>query len=319
MAQFGTVITNIGLAKITNAQITQETVGIQHMVLGDGNGGYYTLSQSQTSLRREVWRGLIADEQRDPSNLNRIAFSAYIPSTAGGFTIREVGLLDTDGNLIAVSLYPEQYKPQLAEGVSDDLLLHFVLETSNASVVTLAVDPTIIIASRKYVDDKVAGAVGNIGTNLSELQQQVTKHLDEKASLTTLGHVQLSNDINSVDETKASTPKVVKQLNDSKADKQQENWITATLINEWTGSVKYFKDNFGMVHIAGYVSKGTATENFFLELPVGYRPSAPEGVFLTMHSATTLNFAVSYSGGRMYMQAMPTDATSYRINASFRT
>lgn len=195
MAQFGTVITSIGLAKITNAQITQETVGIKHMVLGDGNGAYYTLSQSQTSLRREVWRGLIADEQRDPSNPNRIAFSAYVPSTAGGFTIREVGLLDTEDNLIAVSLYPEQYKPQLAEGVSDDLLLHFVLETSNASVVTLAVDPTIVIASRKYVDDKVA--------------EHYTK---DSASTSKKGHVQLSDATNSTSTVLAATANAVKRV-----------------------------------------------------------------------------------------------------------
>lgn len=168
MAQFGSIITNIGLAKISNAQITNSTIGIESMVLGDGNGAYYTVSQSQTALRNEVWRGLLADQRIDANNPNRIEFSAFIPSSVGGFTIREVGLLDTDGNLIALSLYPEQYKPTLGEGISDDILIHFVIETSNASVITLAVDVTNVIATRQYVDRKT-----------EEVNDALTEHLEE--------------------------------------------------------------------------------------------------------------------------------------------
>ena len=169
MVQFGSIITNIGLAKISNAQITNSTIGIESMVLGDGNGAYYTVSQSQTALRNEVWRGLLADQRIDVNNPNRIEFSAFIPSTVGGFTIREVGLLDTDGNLIALSLYPEQYKPTLGEGISDDILIHFVIETSNASVITLAVDVTNVIATRQYVDRKTA-----------EVNDVLTEHMADK-------------------------------------------------------------------------------------------------------------------------------------------
>ncbi len=179
MTQYGTIITNIGLAKITNAQVTHDTVDLLHIALGDGNGAYYVPSQSQTALKNELWRGVIADMKVDENNPNRISISAYISSSEGGFTIREIGLFDTENNLIALSLYPEQYKPQLSEGVSEDVLIHFEIETSNASVVNLAVDPTIIIASRKYVDEKVASAIGSVGTNLSELQQEVATHLDD--------------------------------------------------------------------------------------------------------------------------------------------
>ncbi|MEK3935917.1 phage tail protein [Sporosarcina sp. FSL W7-1349] len=181
MVQYGTIITNIGLAKITNAQITQDTVDLLHIALGDGNGAYYVPSQNQTTLKKEVWRGVIADMSVSESNPNRISVSAYISSTVGGFTIREIGLFDTENNLIALSLYPEQYKPQLSEGVSEDVLLHFEIETSNASVVNLAVDPTIIIASRKYVDDKVASAMGNTSQKVDTLQTSLTAHLADMA------------------------------------------------------------------------------------------------------------------------------------------
>lgn len=156
MAQYGTIITNIGLAQIANAQITQTKVGLEYIALGDGNGAHYVPKQNQTALVHEVWRGPIAELSIDPTNSNRIIIDAVIPVTAGGFTIREIGIFDDKNNLIAVGQYPEKYKPQLSEGVSEETLIHFVIETNNADVVKLTIDPTVIIASRNYVDGKVA-------------------------------------------------------------------------------------------------------------------------------------------------------------------
>ncbi|MGK4115761.1 phage tail protein [Lysinibacillus capsici] len=156
MAQYGTIITNIGLAQIANAQITQTKVGLEYIALGDGNGAHYVPTQNQTKLVHEVWRGPIAELSIDPTNSNRIIIDAVIPVTAGGFTIREIGIFDDKNNLIAVGQYPEKYKPQLSEGVSEETLIHFVIETNNADVVKLTIDPTVIIASRNYVDGKVA-------------------------------------------------------------------------------------------------------------------------------------------------------------------
>ena len=190
MAQYGTIITNIGLAKITNAQITQDTVDLLHIALGDGDGAYYVPSQSQTALKNEVWRGVIADMKVSETNPNRITVSAYLPSNVGGFTIREVGLFDTENNLIALSLYPEQYKPQLAEGVSEDVLLHFEIETANASVITLAVDPTVIVASRKYVDEKV----GKNADDIAAVDEKVDTHLAKSVTRKVSNQKPSSND-----------------------------------------------------------------------------------------------------------------------------
>ncbi|WNN77785.1 phage tail protein [Lysinibacillus capsici] len=164
MAQYGTIITNIGLAQIANAQITQTKVGLEYIALGDGNGAHYVPKQNQTALIHEVWRGPIAELSIDPTNSNRIIIDAVIPVTAGGFTIREIGIFDDKNNLIAVGQYPEKYKPQLSEGVSEETLIHFVIETNNADVVKLTIDPTVIIASRNYVD----GKVGQVQTALTE-------------------------------------------------------------------------------------------------------------------------------------------------------
>lgn len=169
--QYGTLITTIGLAQIANAQITQTKVGLEYIALGDGNGAHYVPTQNQTALVHEVWRGPIAELSIDPMNSNRIIVDAVIPVTAGGFTIREIGIFDDKNNLIAIGQYPEKYKPQLSEGVSEETIIHFVIETNNADVVKLTIDPTVIIASRQYVDGKVV-----------QVQKSLTEHSVESVA-----------------------------------------------------------------------------------------------------------------------------------------
>jgi len=173
-AQYGTLITNIGLAKIANAQVTQSKVGLENIALGDGNGAHYVPTQNQTALVNEVWRGPVVDVSIDPKNNNRITVKAVIPVTVGGFTIREIGVFDNEGFLIAVGQYPEKYKPQLIEGVAEETIIHFVIETNNANVVKLNIDPTVIIASQEYVDKKFNYLNSRIG-DTSKLETDYKK------------------------------------------------------------------------------------------------------------------------------------------------
>lgn len=173
-AQYGTLITNIGLAKIANAQVTQSKVGLENIALGDGNGAHYVPTQNQTALVNEVWRGPVVDVSIDPKNNNRITVKAVIPVTVGGFTIREIGVFDNEGFLIAVGQYPEKYKPQLIEGVAEETIIHFVIETNNANVVKLNIDPTVIIASQEYVDKKFNYLDSRIG-DTSKLETDYKK------------------------------------------------------------------------------------------------------------------------------------------------
>lgn len=173
MTQYGTIITNIGLAQIANAQVTQQKVGLQYIALGDGNGSYYVPNANQTTLVNEVWRGPVSNVTIDPANDNRIIIEGLIPPTAGGFTIREIAVFDDQNQLIAVGQYPEKYKPQLSEGVSEETLIHFMIETNNVDAVELAIDPTIIIASREYVDEKVAEHKEQITAAVQDLEDLV--------------------------------------------------------------------------------------------------------------------------------------------------
>lgn len=157
--EFYTILTNIGKAKLANAQVTGKTVNLVEIAVGDGNGDYYEPTESQEELVNEVWRGNLNRIAGSEENPNWIILEAVIPTTDGGFTIREVGVFDDDGDMIAIGNYPETYKPQLSEGAGKDLYVRMILEVSNASSVTLKINPAVVLASRAYVDalfEKVA-------------------------------------------------------------------------------------------------------------------------------------------------------------------
>lgn len=167
---FYSILTRIGLAKLANAQFSGKKVNLTEIAVGDGGGSYYNPTQDDTQLKNEVWRGTIGSVEIDQENPNWIVIESYIPSTSGGFTVREVGIFDADGDMIAIGKYPETYKPSLDNGASKDLLLRMIIEVTNASAVTLKVDPTVIIASRKYVDDKFSElSANNIRIELSAI------------------------------------------------------------------------------------------------------------------------------------------------------
>jgi len=154
--QFYTILTNAGKAKIANAVALGTTVQITQIAVGDGNGTYYNPSETQTALVNEVWRGNVSRVDTDPNNPNWIVVEAVIPPDVGGFYIREVGIFDSQGELIAIGKYPETYKPTfIANNTSKDLVIRAILEVSNASVVELKVDPTVVIATRDYVDSAI--------------------------------------------------------------------------------------------------------------------------------------------------------------------
>ncbi|WP_421663672.1 phage tail protein [Lysinibacillus telephonicus] len=173
MSNFYMILTDVGIAKIANSQLTNQTIDLTQIAVGDGDGAYYNPVQTATALKNETWRGNISSVSIDPNNANWIVVEGIIPSTVGGFTIREVGLFDSNNEMIAIGKVPETYKPTFEEGSSKDLHLKSILEVSNADAVTMKADPSVIIASKKYVDDKIS----IVTTNLTSVQQQVNKHI----------------------------------------------------------------------------------------------------------------------------------------------
>lgn len=164
---FYTVLTNLGLAEFANAPILQKQVVFSKMAVGDSNGAYYPPTKEATALRNKVWEGGISTVSVDENNPNWIILEAIIPSDVGGFTIREIGVYNDKGGLLAIGKLPETYKPELAQGSSKDLLLKVILEVSNAASVTLKNDPSVIIASKKYVDERMTIITQSLNNQLN--------------------------------------------------------------------------------------------------------------------------------------------------------
>jgi len=155
--EFFTILTATGRNKLANATATATPLNLTQMAVGDGdNGAYYSPTEAQTTLKHEVWRGAINHLAVDANNPNWIVAELVIPDDVGGFYIREVGLFDSAGAMIAVGKFPESYKPTLAAGSNKQLYVRMILEVANTSAVTLLVDPSVVLATRQYCDDKVA-------------------------------------------------------------------------------------------------------------------------------------------------------------------
>jgi hypothetical protein len=150
MAYF-TLLTNIGQAKIANALALGQKISISTMKLGDGNGAPTTPSQGQTALVRTVYTGQLNQLAVDPENPNYVVAELVVPADQGGWTVREVGLFDDAGDMIAVGNFPETYKPVLSEGAARDMVVRIIIEVSNASAITLKIDPAVVLASRSWV------------------------------------------------------------------------------------------------------------------------------------------------------------------------
>lgn len=152
--KFYTLLTDIGVAKLASAAALGVPLKITHMAVGDGGGVLPTPDAKQTALVNEKRRAALNMLYIDPQNSSQIIAEQVIPENEGGWWIREVGLFDESGALIAVGNCPESYKPQLAEGSGRTQTVRMVLITSSTDNITLKIDPAVVLATRKYVDDK---------------------------------------------------------------------------------------------------------------------------------------------------------------------
>ncbi|EIH7143003.1 tail fiber protein [Escherichia coli] len=199
--KFKTVITDTGAKKLAQAAAPDgKPVRLTHMAVGDGGGTLPTPDSKQTRLVHEVWRHTVNRVFLDATHQNRIIAELVIPPETGGFWIREIGVFDEHGDLIAVGNTAESYKPTVAEGSGRAQTFRTILTVSSTATVTLTVDNTMVMATVDYVDDKL------------KEHEQSRRHPD--ASLTAKGFVQLSSATNSVSETQAATPKAVKAAYD---------------------------------------------------------------------------------------------------------
>lgn len=155
---FETIHTTYGLAAMTQAESTGTPVNLTEMAVGDGNGSAVSPDEDQASLVRELYRAAVNRVYQDPNDQTRFTAELIIPASEGGFTLREVGIFDDQGGLFVVGNLPETYKPQMAEGAFADTVVRVEFIVSNASVVTLQVDPNVAVATQTWISNNVTAA-----------------------------------------------------------------------------------------------------------------------------------------------------------------
>lgn len=213
-AKFFALLTNIGAAKLANATALGTRLDITQMAVGDGGGALPTPNPAQTQLVNEQRRAALNMLTIDPINTSQIIAEQVIPETEGGWWIREIGLLDKDGDLIAIANCAETYKPQLQEGSGRTQTIRMILIVSSTAAVTLKIDPSVVLVTRKYADDK-AIEVKQYADNLLTEHEKSRNHPD--ASKTEKGFVKLSSATTSDSEVLAATPKAVKTVAETAA------------------------------------------------------------------------------------------------------
>ena len=253
--KFRTLITDIGLAKLAATTAPGgRPVRLTHMAVGDGNGELRQPQKNQTSLYNEVWRQSVNRVFTDPENPNRLIAELVIPPETGGFWVREIGVFDDTGTMIAVGNTAESYKPTREEGSGRAQIFRAVITVTSDAVVELVMDTTTILPTTDYIDEKIAE------------HARSRNHPD--ATLTEKGFTQLSSATNSNSETLAATPKAVKAAydlaNSKAAAAHTHRWAQITDAPVFSSVARVIMGKQSIKDILDYLGLGEGST-----LPVG--------------------------------------------------
>ncbi|WPC50803.1 phage tail protein [Klebsiella pneumoniae] len=229
---FKSLITTAGREKIAAAIVSGDKVVFSQMSVGDGGGSATTPGEEQTSLVNELFRTQLNSLKLSDTDSIIIA-EMIIPPEVGGFTIREAALFDDAGHCMAVANVPETYKPALAEGSGRFTILRIWLAVSSTEAVELIVDPGIVLAT---VEDVI-----NAGNDAKDYaDEQLSEHAQSRdhpdATLDEKGFTQLSNAIDSSDQSKSATPLAIKRAIESAVRAAWE-------LDNPVGTVKFYAQN----------------------------------------------------------------------------
>ena len=240
--KFYTLITQQGAALLANATALGVPLKLTKMAVGDGNGSATTPNASQTSLIHEVYQAPLNSLTTDEKNPNQIIAELVIPENQGGWFIHEIGLYDENNTLIAVGNCPATYKPQLSEGSGRTQVIRMIIIVDNVDCVALKIDPSVVLATRKYVDDLLSTTMQN---HKAHTQQELQKELNKLVpKITQINGYELksnvnltANDINALPAIKkmqagAPTYEVGEQTTFKKRPKYNESELTT--LNDYT-------------------------------------------------------------------------------------
>lgn len=176
MSTYFAILTAVGEAKRANAELLGTVVKITHMAIGDGNGVTPVPNRLQTALANEIRRAPINLLEPNPADASQIVVEQVIPENVGGFWIREFGLIDADGDLVAVANAPATYKPTLAEGSGRTQVIRMVLIWGSAATVQLKIDPAVVLATRGYVDTQLLAVAAMVADAIDDHETEENPH-----------------------------------------------------------------------------------------------------------------------------------------------
>ncbi|MDG6240796.1 phage tail protein [Glaesserella parasuis] len=209
------VLTTYGSQLFANAMTNRQAVNIAHFAVGDGNGRAVQPDSTRTSLVREVHKASISAVSRDPRNNRQVIFELTLPENVGGFWIREMGIFDNAGRLVAIANCPDTYKPRLDEGSGKIQVLRMILLVSSSDAVTLKVDDTVIFVTRGQFTPKTITA-----NSINGFDDTGHSHAIDTATTSRKGITQLTNDTGLDSEVLALTAKAGKAIAQSVAQLQ---------------------------------------------------------------------------------------------------
>ncbi|HBF4547296.1 phage tail protein [Clostridioides difficile] len=247
--KYYTLLTEIGKASIANATALGKKVDLVKLQLGDGAGVEYNPTEEQTSLKNVVWEGSVNNVKIDEESPNWIVIETVIPGGVGGFMIREVGIFDSKEQLIAVSKYPETYKPTADSGSVKDLVIKIILVVSNTSSVNLKVDPTVILATLKDIqelDTKIDTTKTELTSNIETTKTELNNKIGDTTLLETTDK---TNIVSAINEVKTSVDSIETTAEKTSYNNATSN-LTATNVQGAIDEVVKKIENFNEANIS---------------------------------------------------------------------
>ncbi|WP_131043424.1 phage tail protein [Clostridioides difficile] len=243
-----TILTDIGKAKIANASLVGEKVDFVKIQLGDGGGNEYNPTEEQTALKNIVWEGKVGNVKTDESMTNCLILESLIPANAGGFVVREIGYLDTEGNLLAISKYRSAYKPKVEDGAVIDMKVKTIFVVSNVNNIELKIDPTIIFATLKDLQDldsKIDTTKTELTSNIETTKTELNNKIGDTTQLTTTDK---TNIVSAINEVKTSVDSIETTAEKTSYNNATSN-LTATNVQGAIDEVVRKIENFNEINI----------------------------------------------------------------------
>ncbi|WP_181919210.1 phage tail protein [Alkalilimnicola ehrlichii] len=191
MSQYYAILTEVGLAKLAQAEADGQKLQLVDFAVGDGGGDYVAPESSWTALTHEVWRGTLNRVYVSETDEQVFTIEGVVPREVGGWYIREFGALDSDGDLIVIAAVPERFKPAEGDGANLDQHIRVLVRYSNADAVSVNDTPDTILARKDYVDAAD-----------SQLMEAIAQHRDSAAPHS--GHARISENLADLTSTEAA-------------------------------------------------------------------------------------------------------------------